>query len=186
MRLSCLDWDAKITIESNALFREKELLLLKEECQENELEGKASEHDLSDVSWDGNIACMVKGAGHAMATMDQIKLQGGEPANFLEVGGGATTERVRKGMEIIMENPKGDAISINMAGGSVRGDVIAQGIEEAVKTTKKDIPSRVRWQGTNGESGRKILEESGMKNIRASDLTEAAIKGEASVKGKAE
>ena len=178
--------DAKISIESNALFRQKELLLLKDDSQENELEVKASEHDLSYVSLDGNIACMVNGAGLAMATMDLIKLHGGEPANFLDVGGGATTERVRMAIEIIMENPNVDAILINIFGGIVRCDVIAQGIYEAVKSTKIDIPIVVRLQGTNVELGRKILEESGMKIISASDLTDAAIKVVASVKGKAE
>ena len=178
--------DAKITIESNALFRQKELLLLKDDSQENELEVKASEYDLSYVSLDGNIACMVNGAGLAMATMDLIKLHGGEPANFLDVGGGATTERVRMAIEIIMENPNVDAILINIFGGIVRCDVIAQGIYEAVKSTKIDIPIVVRLQGTNVELGRKILEESGMKIISASDLTDAAIKVVASVKGKAE
>ena len=178
--------DAKITIESNALFRQKELLLLKDDSQENELEVKASEHDLSYVSLDGNIACMVNGAGLAMATMDLIKLHGGEPANFLDVGGGATTERVRMAIEIIMENPNVDAILINIFGGIVRCDVIAQGIYEAVKSTNINIPIVVRLQGTNVELGRKILEESGMKIISASDLTDAAIKVVASVKGKAE
>ena len=178
--------DAKITIESNALFRQKELLLLKDDSQENELEVKASEHDLSYVSLDGNIACMVNGAGLAMATMDLIKLHGGEPANFLDVGGGATTERVRMAIEIIMENPNVDAILINIFGGIVRCDVIAQGIYEAVKATNIDIPIVVRLQGTNVELGRKILEESGMNIISASDLTDAAIKVVASVKGKAE
>ena len=178
--------DAKITIESNALFRQKELLLLKDDSQENELEVKASEHDLSYVSLDGNIACMVNGAGLAMATMDLIKLHGGEPANFLDVGGGATTERVKIAIEIIMENPNVDAILINIFGGIVRCDVIAQGIYEAVKSTKIDIPIVVRLQGTNVELGRKILEESGMKIISASDLTDAAIKVVASVRGKAE
>ena len=178
--------DAKISIESNALFRQKELLLLKDDSQENELEVKASEHDLSYVSLDGNIACMVNGAGLAMATMDLIKLHGGEPANFLDVGGGATTERVRMAIDIIMENPNVDAILINIFGGIVRCDVIAQGIYEAVKSTNIDIPIVVRLQGTNVELGTKILEESGMKIISASDLTDAAIKVVASVKGKVE
>ena len=178
--------DAKISIESNALFRQKELLLLKDDSQENELEVKASEHDLSYVSLDGNIACMVNGAGLAMATMDLIKLHGGEPANFLDVGGGATTERVKMAIDIIMENPNVDAILINIFGGIVRCDVIAQGIYEAVKSTNIDIPIVVRLQGTNVELGTKILEESGMKIISASDLTDAAIKVVASVKGKVE
>ncbi len=178
--------DAKISIESNALFRQKELLLLKDDSQENELEVKASEHDLSYVSLDGNIACMVNGAGLAMATMDLIKLHGGEPANFLDVGGGATTERVKMAIDIIMENPNVDAILINIFGGIVRCDVIAQGIYEAVKLTNIDVPIVVRLQGTNVELGRKILEESGMKIISATDLSDAAIKVVASVKGKVE
>ena len=178
--------DAKISIESNALFRQKELLLLKDDSQENKLEVKASEHDLSYVSLDGNIACMVNGAGLAMATMDLIKLHGGEPANFLDVGGGATTERVKMAIDIIMKNPNVDAILINIFGGIVRCDVIAQGIYEAVKSTNIDIPIVVRLQGTNVELGTKILEESGMKIISASDLTDAAMKVVASVKGKVE
>ena len=174
--------DAKISIESNALFRQEELLSFKDNSQENELEVKASEHDLSYVSLDGNIACMVNGAGLAMATMDLIKLHGGEPANFLDVGGGATTDRVKMAIDIIMENPNVDAILINIFGGIVRCDVIAQGITEAVKSTAIDIPIVVRLQGTNVELGKKILEESGMKIISASDLTDAAIKVVSSVK----
>ena len=174
--------DAKISIESNALFRQEEILSFKDSSQENELEVKASEHDLSYVSLDGNIACMVNGAGLAMATMDLIKLHGGEPANFLDVGGGATTDRVKMAIDIIMENPNVDAILINIFGGIVRCDVIAQGITEAVKSTAIDIPIVVRLQGTNVELGTRILEESGMKIISASDLTDAAIKVVSSVK----
>ena len=175
--------DAKISIESNALFRQEELLSFKDDSQENELEVKASEHDLSYVSLEGNIACMVNGAGLAMATMDLIKLHGGEPANFLDVGGGATTERVKMAIDIIMANPNVDAILINIFGGIVRCDVIAKGITEAVKSTAIDIPIVVRLQGTNVDLGKKILEESGMKIISASDLTDAAIKVVTSVKG---
>ena len=175
--------DAKISIESNALFRQEELLSFKDDSQENELEVKASEYDLSYVSLDGNIACMVNGAGLAMATMDLIKLHGGEPANFLDVGGGATTERVKIAIDIIMENPNVDAILINIFGGIVRCDVIAKGITEAVKSTAIEIPIVVRLQGTNVDLGKKILEESGMKIISASDLTDAAIKVVSSVKG---
>ena len=174
--------DAKISIESNALFRQEELLSFKDDSQENELEVKASAHDLSYVSLDGNIACMVNGAGLAMATMDLVKLHGGEPANFLDVGGGATTDRVKMAIDIIMENPNVDAILINIFGGIVRCDVIAQGITEAVKSIAIDIPIVVRLQGTNVELGKKILEESGMKIISASDLTDAAIKVVSSVK----
>ena len=176
--------DAKISIESNALFRQEELLTYKDSSQENELEVKASEHDLSYVSLDGNIACMVNGAGLAMATMDLIKLHGGEPANFLDVGGGATTDRVKMAIDIIMENPNVDAILINIFGGIVRCDIIAKGITEAVKSTAIDIPIVVRLQGTNVELGTRILEESGMKIISANDLTDAAIKVVTSVKEK--
>jgi len=176
--------DAKISIESNALFRQEALLTYKDSSQENELEVKASEHDLSYVSLDGNIACMVNGAGLAMATMDLIKLHGGEPANFLDVGGGATTDRVKMAIDIIMENPNVDAILINIFGGIVRCDIIARGITEAVKSTAIDIPIVVRLQGTNVELGTRILEESGMKIISANDLTDAAIKVVTSVKEK--
>ena len=174
--------DAKISIESNALFRQEELLSFKDNSQENELEVKASEHDLSYVSLDGNIACMVNGAGLAMATMDLIKLHGGEPANFLDVGGGATTDRVKMAIDIIMENPNVDAILINIFGGIVRCDVIAQGITEAVKSTAINIPIVVRLQGTNVELGTRILDESGMKIISESNLTDAAKKVVSSVK----
>ena len=174
--------DAKISIESNALFRQQDLVNLRDPSQENAIEARASEHELSYVSLDGNIACMVNGAGLAMATMDLIKLHGGDPANFLDVGGGATAERVKIAFEIIMENPNVEAILINIFGGIVRCDVIAEGITEAVKSSSINIPIVVRLQGTNVELGIKILEESAMEIISASDLTDAAQKVVNSIK----
>ena len=174
--------DAKISIESNALFRQQDLLNLRDLSQENAIEARASENELSYVSLDGNIACMVNGAGLAMATMDLIKLHGGDPANFLDVGGGATSERVKIAFEIIMENPNVEAILINIFGGIVRCDVIAEGITEAVKSSSINIPIVVRLQGTNVELGIKILEESAMEIISASDLTDAAQKVVNSIK----
>ena len=174
--------DAKISIESNALFRQQDLVNLRDPSQENAIEARASEHELSYVSLDGNIACMVNGAGLAMATMDLIKLHGGDPANFLDVGGGATSERVKIAFEIIMENPNVEAILINIFGGIVRCDVIAEGITEAVKSSSINIPIVVRLQGTNVDLGIKILEESAMEIISASDLTDAAQKVVNSIK----
>ena len=174
--------DAKISIESNALFRQQDLVTLRDPSQENAIEVRASVHELSYVSLDGNIACMVNGAGLAMATMDLIKLHGGDPANFLDVGGGATAERVKIAFEIIMENPNVEAILINIFGGIVRCDVIAEGITQAVKSSSINIPIVVRLQGTNVELGIKILEESAMEIISASDLTDAAQKVVNSIK----
>ena len=168
--------DSKIAIEDNALFRQPELYELRDPEQENKLEEKASNNDLSYVSLDGNIACMVNGAGLAMATMDLIKIHGGSPANFLDVGGGATTERVTAAFEIILENPNVKAILVNIFGGIVRCDVIADGIINAVKSSNISIPIIVRLEGTNVENGKLKLEESGLKIISANDLTDAAVK----------
>ena len=174
--------DSKITIDSNALFRQEVLMHYKDPNQENALEAKATEHDLSYVSLDGDIACMVNGAGLAMATMDLIKLHGGEPANFLDVGGGATTERVKIAFEIIMENPNVKGILINIFGGIVRCDVIASGIIEALKESQIDFPIVVRLEGTNVDLAKAMLAEAGSKIISADDLTDAAIKIVQSVK----
>ena len=168
--------DSKIAIEDNALFRQPELYELRDPEQENKLEEKASNNDLSYVSLDGNIACMVNGAGLAMATMDLIKIHGGSPANFLDVGGGATTERVTAAFEIILENPNVKAILVNIFGGIVRCDVIADGIINAVKSSNITTPIIVRLEGTNVENGKLKLEESGLKIISANDLTDAAVK----------
>ena len=168
--------DAKIVVEDNSLFRQPELALLKDSSQENDIEQRASENGLSYVSLDGNIACMVNGAGLAMATMDLIKIHGGEPANFLDVGGDATTQRVTVAFELILENRNVSAILVNIFGGIVRCDVIAEGIIDAVKTTNSSLPIVVRLEGTNVQSGKAKLMESGLDIISADDLSDAAEK----------
>jgi len=168
--------DAKIVVEDNSLFRQSELALLKDSSQENDIELRASEHGLSYVSLSGDIACMVNGAGLAMATMDLIKIHGGEPANFLDVGGDATTARVTAAFELILENQNVRAILVNIFGGIVRCDVIAEGIIDAVKTTDSSVPIVVRLEGTNVQSGKAKLMESGLDIISADDLSDAAEK----------
>ncbi|MCH7502064.1 MAG: ADP-forming succinate--CoA ligase subunit beta [Proteobacteria bacterium] len=173
--------DAKINIEDNALFRQPKLLELRDPTQEDDRERDAAEHDLNYVSLDGDIACMVNGAGLAMATMDLIKLHGGEPANFLDVGGGATSERVAAAFKLILSNENVSAILVNIFGGIVRCDLIAQGIISAVKEVGVMIPVVARLEGTNVSKGREILAESGLDIIAASDLTDAAQKVVAAV-----
>jgi len=168
--------DAKINIESNALFRQPKLVELRDESQEDEREREAAEHDLNYVSLDGDIACMVNGAGLAMATMDLIKLHGGEPANFLDVGGGATSERVAAAFKLILSNDSVKAILVNIFGGIVRCDLIAEGIITAVKEVGVSVPVVVRLEGTNVDKGRKLLADSGLDIIAADDLTDAAKK----------
>ena len=168
--------DAKIVVEDNSLFRQPELALLKDSSQENDIEQRAAENGLSYVSLDGNIACMVNGAGLAMATMDLIKIHGGEPANFLDVGGDATTQRVTAAFELILENRNVSAILVNIFGGIVRCDVIAEGIIDAVKKTNSSLPIVVRLEGTNVQSGKAKLMESGLDIISADDLSDAAEK----------
>jgi succinyl-CoA synthetase beta subunit len=168
--------DAKINIEDNALFRQKRLIEMRDTSQEDPTEREAAEHDLNYVSLDGNIACMVNGAGLAMATMDLIKLHGGEPANFLDVGGGATAERVAEAFKIILSNENVDAILVNIFGGIVRCDLIAEGIITAVKEVGVSDPVVVRLEGTNVDKGRQLLAESGLDIIAADDLTDAAKK----------
>ena len=168
--------DAKINIETNALFRQKDLMSLRDPSQENKTEHEAAQNDLNYVSLDGDIACMVNGAGLAMATMDLIKLHGGMPANFLDVGGGATSERVAFAFKLILSNKNVQAILVNIFGGIVRCDLIAQGIIDAVKETGVSAPVVVRLEGTNVEKGRNLLKESGLKIISASNLTDAAKK----------
>ena len=174
--------DSKMSIDSNALFRQEDLSLMKDPNQEDKLEVKASENDLSYVSLDGEIACMVNGAGLAMATMDVIKLHGGEPANFLDVGGGATPDRVKSAFDIIMENPRVKGILVNIFGGIVRCDVIAEGIIAAVGKSDINVPIVVRLEGTNVGLGKELLSKSGLKVIPADDLTDAALKIVNSVK----
>ena len=168
--------DAKINIDDNALFRQESLLKLRDDTQEDDKETAARSHGLNYVALDGNIACMVNGAGLAMATMDLIKLHGGEPANFLDVGGGATAERVSEAFKIILANSNVEAILVNIFGGIVRCDLIAEGIIAAVKEVGISIPVTVRLEGTNVEKGRKLLKDSGLKIIAAEDLTNATIK----------
>lgn len=168
--------DAKINIETNALFRQKDLMSFRDSSQENKTEYEAAQNDLNYVSLDGDIACMVNGAGLAMATMDLIKLHGGMPANFLDVGGGATSERVAFAFKLILSNKNVQAILVNIFGGIVRCDLIAQGIIDAVKETGVSAPVVVRLEGTNVEKGRSLLKESGLKIISASNLTDAAKK----------
>ena len=172
--------DAKINIEDNALFRQERLFELRDPTQEDEKERDAAEHDLNYVSLDGDIACMVNGAGLAMATMDLIKLHGGEPANFLDVGGGATSERVTAAFKLILSNQNVRAILVNIFGGIVRCDLIAQGIIIAVKEVGVRVPVVVRLEGTNVIKGRTLLAESGLDIITADDLTDAAQKAVAS------
>ena len=168
--------DAKINIEGNALYRQPKLVEMRDITQEDEKEREAAEHDLNYVSLDGDIACMVNGAGLAMATMDLIKLHGGDPANFLDVGGGATSERVAAAFKLILSNDSVKAILVNIFGGIVRCDLIAEGIISAVKEVGVSIPVVVRLEGTNVDKGRQLLADSGLDIIAASDLTDAAKK----------
>ena len=168
--------DAKISIEENALFRQQHLVELRDISQEDAKEHEAAEHDLNYVSLDGNIACMVNGAGLAMATMDLIKLHGGEPANFLDVGGDATSERAAEAFKLILSNKNVAVILVNIFGGIVRCDMIAQGIISAVREIGVSIPVVVRLEGTNVIKGRQLLESSGLDIISADDLTDAAKK----------
>jgi succinyl-CoA synthetase beta subunit len=168
--------DAKINIDANAVYRHKDLAAMRDPDQEDPMERRASEHDLNYVSLEGDIACMVNGAGLAMATMDLIKLHGGQPANFLDVGGGATSERVTVAFQLILSNPKVTAILVNIFGGIVRCDLIAEGVINAVKTVGTTLPVVVRLEGTNAEQAREMLATSGLAITPASDLTDAARK----------
>ena len=170
----CLD--AKISFDDNAIFKHPELLELRDLNEEDPTEIEASKHDLAYIKLDGSIGCMVNGAGLAMATMDIIKLHGQEPANFLDVGGGASKEKVAAAFKIILSDKNVKGILINIFGGIMRCDVLAQGIVEAAKETKINIPLVVRLAGTNSKQGKKILDESGLKIISASDLGDAAKK----------
>ena len=173
--------DAKINIDTNALYRQSDLLSLRDSSQEDLSENNAAEKGLNYISLDGDIACMVNGAGLAMATMDLIKLHGGEPANFLDVGGGATAEKVSFALKLILSNKNVKAILVNIFGGIVRCDLIAEGVIEAVKEIDVKVPVIVRLEGTNVEKGRVLLKESGLKILSASDLTDAAKKAVAAV-----
>ncbi len=168
--------DAKVNIDSNALYRQPGLVELRDFTQEDEREAKASEHELNYIALDGDIGCMVNGAGLAMATMDLIKLNGGEPANFLDVGGGATPERVSEAFKLILSSSEVKSILVNIFGGIVRCDLIAEGIIQAVQEVGLTIPVVVRLEGTNVELGREILAKSGLSIITADGLADAASK----------
>ena len=173
--------DGKFNSDDNANFRHKELVAMRDKSQEDETEVTASELDINYVTMDGNIGCMVNGAGLAMATMDVIKLNGGEPANFLDVGGGATKERVTTAFKLILSSDKVKAIFVNIFGGIVRCDMIAEGIIAAVKDVGVKIPVIVRLEGTNVEEGKKLLKESGLAIIPADDINDGAKKAVAAV-----
>ena len=170
--LLCLD--AKVNIDGSALARQQDLLAMRDESQEDPRENEAAEHELSYVALDGNIGCMVNGAGLAMATMDIIKTNGGKPANFLDVGGGATKERVSKAFKIILADEKVKAVLINIFGGIVRCDLIASGIVEALSDEGVSVPVVVRLEGNNSEKGMEILSKSGMDIIAVEGLQNAA------------
>jgi succinyl-CoA synthetase beta subunit len=168
--------DAKINLDDNALYRQKALLEMRDISQEDPREATASEHELNYIHLDGSIGCMVNGAGLAMATMDLIKLHGGEPANFLDVGGGTTAERVAEAFKLILSDEKVKAVLVNIFGGIVRCDLIAEGIIKAVEEEGVAVPVVVRLEGTNVEQGRTMLEKSGLNIVASTDLTEAAKK----------
>jgi succinyl-CoA synthetase beta subunit len=173
-QLICLD--GKINIDDNAMYRQKEILAMRDVTQEDERENRAKEWDLNYISLDGDIGCMVNGAGLAMATMDLIKLCGGEPANFLDVGGGATKERVTEAFKIILSDSNVKGILVNIFGGIVRCDLIAEGIIGAVQDVHVAVPVVVRLEGNNAELGSQLLSESDVNIIAASGLTDAAEK----------
>lgn len=179
--LLCLD--AKINVDDNAMYRQKQVAQMRDTTQENEKEVRAQQHELNYIALEGDIGCMVNGAGLAMATMDLIKLQGGSPANFLDVGGGATEARVTEAFKIILSDGNVKAVLVNVFGGIVRCDLIADGILAAVKEVDLNVPVVVRLEGNNADKGIAILNESGLNVIAAQDFTEAAQKVVAAAKG---
>jgi succinyl-CoA synthetase beta subunit len=168
--------DAKVSFDNNALFRHPDILALRDETEEDPKEIEASKFDLSYVALEGSIGCMVNGAGLAMATMDIIKLYGGEPANFLDVGGGASKEKVTAAFKIITADPNVNGILVNIFGGIMRCDVIAEGVVAAVKEVGLTVPLVVRLEGTNVAEGKRVLNESGLNVVAANDLDDAAKK----------
>jgi succinyl-CoA synthetase beta subunit len=168
--------DAKMNFDDNALFRHPDVQAMRDESEEDPAEREATKHELNYVKLDGSIGCMVNGAGLAMATMDIIKLYGGEPANFLDVGGGATKERVTTAFKIILSDPNVKAILVNIFGGIMRCDIIAEGVVAAAKEVKLAVPLVVRLEGTNVDLGKKILAESGLPIVSANNLADAAEK----------
>ncbi|WP_296058153.1 ADP-forming succinate--CoA ligase subunit beta [uncultured Amphritea sp.] len=180
--LHCLD--AKVAIDGNAVYRHKDLQAMADPSQEDEREARAAQWDLNYVALDGSIGCMVNGAGLAMGTMDIVSLHGGFPANFLDVGGGATKERVTEAFKIILEDSKVKAVLVNIFGGIVRCDLIAEGIIGAVKEVGVNVPVVVRLEGNNAELGSKLLSESGLDIIAATSLTDAAEQAVKAAEGK--
>jgi len=176
--------DAKMNFDSNALYRHPEIVAYRDLDEEDPAEVEASKFDLSYISLDGNIGCLVNGAGLAMATMDIIKLYGGSPANFLDVGGGATREKVTEAFKLMLKNPKLNAILVNIFGGIMKCDVIAEGVVAAAREVHLKVPLIVRLEGTNVDLGKKILAESGLAIIAASDMADAAQKVVTAAKGK--
>ena len=175
--------DAKVSFDSNALFRHPDIVELRDKTEEDEKEIEASEWDLAYIALDGTIGCMVNGAGLAMATMDIIKLYGEEPANFCDVGGGANKEKVAAAFKIIMKDPNVKGILVNIFGGIMKCDVIAEGVIAAVKETNLGVPLVVRLEGTNVDEGKAIIKNSGLNVIPADDLDDAAKKITDAVKG---
>ena len=173
-----------MTFDDNALFRHKEIEVLVDESQEKPLDVRARKAGLNYIALDGNIGCLVNGAGLAMATMDTIKLFGGEPANFLDVGGGATAEKVTAAFKIMLSNPKVKGILVNIFGGIMKCDTIATGIVSAAREVKLGVPLMVRLEGTNVDLGKKILAESGLPIISGNNMADAAQKVVAASKGK--
>jgi succinyl-CoA synthetase beta subunit len=176
--------DAKFNFDDNALYRHPEIAALRDVAQEDPREVEASKHGLNYIGLDGNIACLVNGAGLAMATMDIIKFYGGEPANFLDVGGGATEEQVTQAFKILLADKKVKAILVNIFGGIMKCDIIALGIINAAKTIKLSVPVVVRLEGTNVEQAKQLLKESGLALITAGDLADAAQKAVSAARGK--
>ena len=174
--------DAKMNFDSNALYRHPEVAELRDLDEEDPAEVEASEYDLNYIKLDGSIGCMVNGAGLAMATMDIIQLYGSSPANFLDVGGGATTEKVTAAFKIILSDPNVKGILVNIFGGIMRCDVIAEGIVAAAREVDLNVPLVVRLEGTNVDQGKSILADSGLPILSASDLADAAEKAVAAVK----
>jgi succinyl-CoA synthetase beta subunit len=175
--------DGKLNSDDNAAFRQPRVVAMRDKSQEDETEVLASEHDLNYVTMDGNIGCMVNGAGLAMATMDVISLNGGTPANFLDVGGGANKERVTEAFKLILRDPDVKAIFVNIFGGIVRCDMIAEGIIAAVKEVHVTVPVVVRLEGTNVEKGKELLKNSGLAITPADDINDGAKKVVALAKG---
>jgi len=175
--------DGKVNVDDNALYRHPELADLYDASQEDEKEVRARQFDLNYIALDGDIACMVNGAGLAMATMDMVKLHNGEPANFLDVGGGTTAAKVTEAFKLILSDTKVKAILVNIFGGIVKCDLIAEGVIHAIKETGTDLPVIVRLEGTNVDQGKALLSSSGLKTITADDLNDAASKAVAAAKG---